>query len=212
MRALGAALVFLCAALPVAAQAHDHAAPAGGGKLPAGWQGRTDRADQKLDGVMFMPMGNGFHVKSGPAAILWNPAHAASGEFTAGATFTAKGQPATEAYGIVVAGKNLEKEDVDYGYFIIRGDGSYMIRHRAGSEVHTMTPWTKHEAVRTPDASGTATNTLSFESAGAKVRFLVNGTEVASFDSPPANPNGIVGLRVNHNLELMVTDLKVTKK
>lgn len=214
MRHLYLAAALLAAAAPASAQ-HDHPAPAAQGahKLPAGWHGRTDRANQSIGNVMFMAMGNGFHVKTGPASILWNASHQGKGNFTASATFSATKQPATEAYGLVFGGSKLNQDDVDYAYFVVRGDGSYLIRHRAGAELHTITPWTKHAAVRTADANGAVTNRLAVEAGASAIRFLVNGTEVASFKrNEPMRAEGVVGLRVNHNLELMISDFNVTKK
>lgn len=211
MRTLLIAASLLVTALPVAAQGHVHPAPTGGGQLAAGWKGRTDRDTDQLSNVMFMEMGKGFHVKTGPAAILWNPAHQASGKFVVAATFTATGQPPREAYGIVYGGKNLDRPELDYGYFIIRGDGSYMIRHRAGTELHTVKEWTKSAAIKGPDASGKLSNTLAFDAREDGVHFLINGTEVASF-GPEWQAGGLVGLRVNHNLDVQVTDFGITRK
>lgn len=204
------AFSLLCAA-PALAQ-HDHAA-SGGGSLAEGWHAWPDRAAEPVAGVSLMSHGEGLHVKTGPAAIFWHEGSTAAGNFTAEATFTAKQQPPREAYGLVIGGRDLAEEGVDYAYFIIRGDGSFMIRHRAGTEVHTITPWTKHEAVRVPDAEGVVSNTLSIDAGAEQIRFLVNDTEVASFERGGAlGVDGIVGLRVNHNLELQVDGLRVTPK
>jgi len=211
MRTVLIAATFLSLALPVAGQDHAHPAAAGGGQLVPGWQGRTDRATDQLSAVSFRALEKGFHVKTGPATILWNPANRASGQFTAAATFAATGQSPREAYGIVFGGKNLDQADIDYGYFIIRGDGSYMIRHRAGAELHTVKEWTKSDAIRQPEASGAMTNTLAFEAREGGVRFLINGTEVAAF-GPEWQAAGLVGLRVNHNLEVQVTDFGITPR
>jgi hypothetical protein len=206
---IGAAAL-LCAAPALAQHAH---APVAGGPLPAGWHARPDKADAPADQILFMPHGEGFHVKTGPATILWNESAAASGNFTASATFTATAQPPREAYGLVFGGRKLADADVDYGYFIIRGDGSFMIRHRAGTELHTINPWTRHDAVRVAEGTGAVTNTLAIEAGAEQVRFLVNGTEVATYGrNAPMNADGLIGLRVNHNLELQVDALGVTPK
>ena len=68
------ALVALSAA-PLSAQmktgaSHDPDIKAGGGALPSGWSGRTDRADAKLEDAKFVTMGQGFHVTSGPRGDL----------------------------------------------------------------------------------------------------------------------------------------------
>ena len=45
------------------------------------------------------------------------------------------------------------------------------------------------------------------------IRFLVNGTQVAALPvSQLGNGQGIVGLRVNHNLDVHVGDLTIAKK
>ncbi|HSJ64425.1 MAG TPA: hypothetical protein VK922_11085, partial [Gemmatimonadaceae bacterium] len=118
-------------------------------------------------------------------------------------------------YGLFYGGNNLEAEQQDYLYFIVRQDGKFMIRHRAGAEVHTLMPWTESAAVKTPDASGKATNTLTARATTDALTFLVNGTEVHTLPRAAAaakmNIDGIVGLRVNHNLDVHVGKLAVKK-
>ena len=54
------------------------------------------------------------------------------------------------------------------------------------------------------DGAGKATNALTVEVGADKVRFLVNGTEVASQPRSQVDTNGIAGLRINHNLNVQV--------
>ncbi len=207
------------AATPLAAQQPRHDpdhAVAGGGQLPTGWQARLDRPTGKMADVMFMPMGNGYHVKLGPSGIFYKPTDTATGAYTLSASFTQNAAPThPEAYGVIFGGKNLEAANQDYMYFLVRGDGKYMIKHRAGTEVHTLADWTDHAALRKQDASGKATNVLSVDATPTTVRFLVNGQQVASHaraDVPYLNTDGIVGLRVNHNLNVHVDGFTVTRK
>ncbi|HEU0054608.1 MAG TPA: hypothetical protein VFQ39_15580 [Longimicrobium sp.] len=211
MRTLILALGLAVAAAPLAAQAHgdpDHAAH--GGALPAGWHAKLDRANANLSDVSFTNMGDGVHVTSGPAAIYWRPENTfASGDYRVQATFAQTRAPThPEAYGIVIAGKNLDT-DPDYMYFLVRGDGKYMVKHRAaGGEIHTIVDWTDSPAVVKQDAAGKATNTLTAEAGAWGVRFLANGTKVAEFltaNVPYLNTQGIAGLRVNHNLDVHVS-------
>jgi hypothetical protein len=211
MRSLLVGASALLIAAPVLGQ-HAHA-PVAGGPLPAGWHARTDKADAPQDQIMFMAHGKGFHVKTGPAAILWHDSMSATGNFELAATFTAAAQPPREAYGLILAGTNLAADNIEYLYFIIRGDGSFMIRHRAGADVHSIEPWTKHEAVLVAAEGGSVTNTLAVDAGAEQIRFLVNGTQVASYArNNPMRVDGATGLRVNHNLELQVDDFAVTPK
>lgn len=200
---------------PLAAQHDMHMADPDrkvrGGTLPAGWTGRTDRDGARLADARFQTMGTGFHVTSGPAAIYWSEKIHAHGPFTATATFTQMKAPThPEAYGIFFMGKNLTAANQDYGYLLVRGDGKYMVKHRAGKDVHTIVDWTESSAVHKADANGKATNTLRAEGRADGVHLFVNGTEVATMPAAKGDVSGQVGLRVNHNLDVHIADFAVT--
>ena len=176
----------------------------GGGKLPAGWQARLDNA-AKLDGVKFEAAGGGVHVTSGPAGIYYKPDHKATGSYETHATFTQL-EPAAhpEAYGLIIGGNDLQGENQKYTYFLIRQDGKFLIKKRDGASTPNVMSWTENAAIKKADTSGKMTNALSVEVGADKVRFLVNGTEVASQPRSQIDTNGIAGLRVNHNLNVQV--------
>src|SRR5690606_5446236 len=140
--------------------------------------------------------------------IFWHPDNVAEGEFGARATFIQmKPSRHPEAYGIFVGGRDLDGDAQDYFYFLIRQDGKFLVKHRAGAETHTIIDWTAHEAVRPAGDDGRATNTLEMRVRAGDVRFLVNGVEVAKLDRVPyLNTDGIVGLRVNHNLDVRIDE------
>jgi hypothetical protein len=205
-RSLTTLSLLALAAAPLAAQgADDPTKKVAGGELPAGWMGRTDRPTDKLTDAKFVTMGSGYHVTSGPAAIYWNPKTVTSGPFVASTTVTqTKASTHPEAYGIFFMGKDLDTPTQNYAYFQVRQDGKYMVNHRAGSEIHKILPWTDSPAVNklTVDASKPDS-----------VRLLVNDKQVAAL---PMNhlgkTDGLVGLRVNHNLDVHVGGLAVEAK
>lgn len=218
MRILLTAVVMLAAAVPASAQHTGHGAHAAaanhhvGGEFPEGWHGRVDRESQKLTDVQFMSMGESFHIISAAHAILWNPEHTATGQYRASATFRlSKAPERLEGFGLIVGGRDLAEPGQDYLYFLTRHDGSYMIRHRAGTEVHTLADWTQHAAVNRPGAASPASNELAIESRADVVRFLINGQVVQSFDRVPMlNTDGLVGLRVGHHVDVHVQDFAIT--
>lgn len=194
----------------------------GGVKVP-GWTGRLDprpaAAGRKITDTKFIAMGNGIHATAGPAAIYWNPAITARGNYTVQATFSqTKASTHPEAYGVLIAGNNLEATNQSYLYFVIRQDGKFLINHRANdSTVHKIVDWTAHEAVKAIDANGKATNALAVVVGPVNLSFRVNGTEVRSLprsviDSGGLNSGtaGIVGIRVNHNLDVHIDGFAVT--
>jgi len=202
------ALVALGTTLAVAQTATDHdhdKMVQGGGKLPAGWQARLDNAGAKLEGVKFEPAGGGFHVTSGPAGIYYKPDQKATGSYETHATFTQL-EPAAhpEAYGLIVGGADLQGENQKYTYFLIRQDGKFLIKKREGASTPNVMSWTENAAIKKADASGKMTNTLSVDVGADKVRFLINGTEVAAQPRAQIDTNGVAGLRVNHNLNVQV--------
>lgn len=208
-------LLAIAAAPLVAQDANDPTKKVAGGALPAGWMGRTDRPTDKLTDAKFVTMGGGYHVTSGPAAIYWNPKTVTSGRFIASTTMTQTKAPThPEAYGIFFMGKDLDTPTQNYAYFIVRGDGKYMVNHRAGAELHKIIPWTDGASLNKADASGKATNKLTVDASKAdSVRLLVNDKQVAAIAMAHlGNTDGLVGLRVNHNLDVHVGDLTVTKK
>lgn len=188
-------------------------APAAAQGLPDGWQGRTDRPNQALADVRLAPMGDGFHVTTGPAVILYRPTDSATGAYRVEATFSQTQQPEhAEAYGLFAGGSQLDQDGQDYLYFLVRKTGEFLVKHRAGRETHDLFNWTAHEAVNRPDANGRVSNTLAIDAGTDRVRFLVNGVEVAALDRVPMLvTDGIAGLRVNHNLDVHVSGFSITK-
>lgn len=212
-RSYTALSLLVLAAAPLAAQMKDHDPDkkADGGALPAGWMGRTDRDNAKLSDAKFETMGTGFHVTSGPAAIYWRNNNV-TGPYTASATFTQMKAPAhPEAYGMFFIGKDLTGAQQNYAYFLVRGDGKFLVKHRAGKDVHTIMDWTDNAAVNKQDLNGKATNKLTVDASKAdSVRLLVNGKQINAFAKAYlGGSDGAVGLRVNHNLDVHVADFTI---
>ena len=204
----------------LSAQADPDRAVAGGGTIPTGWHVRTELDRQTgqpapLTNVKFGAMGDGFHVTVGPAAVYWRDADTASGNYHVVATITQVKNPAhPEAYGIFIGGRNLADSTQSYTYFIIRAiDGKFMIRRRAGYTARptNVVDWTDHAAVVKADSTGKATNELSILVQGGTVRFMVNGKEVYSGKAADLDTRGVVGFRVNHNLDVHLGPLGIHK-
>jgi hypothetical protein len=196
-------LLLVLAALPASAAAQE--------RLPAGWQMRLDRPNAPADNVLVEREEDGVRVTLGPSGIFYRPADRVRGAHRVRATFELlRAARHPEAYGLFVGGRNLDAAAQDYLYFLIRQDGSFSIRHRGGAEVHTLFGWTESPAVRRQEGSRPVRNTLVVESDAAGVRFRVNGVEVARLPRVSGlNTDGIVGLRVNHNLDLRVSDVEI---
>src|SRR4051812_7650022 len=106
-RALFIAL-FAAATVPMTAQ------------TPAGWKVRLDSAAAPvaLDaaaGLKVAPTEKGFHLTSGPAAILWDPSHTVKPIYRVKATFTQLKKADTNAYyGLFFGGNGLDGASPEY--------------------------------------------------------------------------------------------------
>jgi hypothetical protein len=205
-----AAIVALAATIGGAQRQSDPDKMQAGGTLPAGWSARLDNGSTKPDGVKITPMGGGLHFQSGPAGIYYKPGDRKSGSYTVSATFTQL-EPAAhpEAYGLFIGGSALDGADQRYTYFLVRQDGKFLVKKRTGATSPTVTSWTENPAVKKADASGKMTNVLAVNVDKDKVHFLVNGAEVSALPTSDIDTNGIVGLRVNHNLNVHVDGFSV---
>jgi hypothetical protein len=183
----------------------------GGGRLPSGWVARLDRPNAKIEELKFVATGNGYHVTTGPSTILYSRDARATGEYAISATFTQTKAPMhPEGYGLFIQGSDLEGPGQSYAYFLVRGDGRAIVLHRAGSDVHRIMEWTEHPAVVKADSAGKATNALAIAIGADSVRFSVNGQPFAAISREHfGSADGAYGLRVNHNLDVDVADLKV---
>ncbi len=218
--ALTAALALL--ATPLAAQggADPDRAVAGGGTMPPGWSHRLDSRAASAANLSFAPMGPGLHITTGPSGILWRAADRTEGKFHTEATFTRTKAPAhAEAYGLFVAGRNLDADSQTYLYFLTRGDGKFLVSRANGTVAasgrpavtHVTQGWTDHAAVAKADAAGKATDKLEIATVGTRLRFSVNGQVVHEMDAAGMDLSGIVGLRVNHNLDVHIDGFVVHK-
>jgi hypothetical protein len=101
-------------------------------------------------------------------------------------------------------------------YFTLGGNGTYLIKHRAGdadSDIHTIANWTPSDAISKADASGKSTDKLEVVVGPQKIQYLINGKEVYSMDranSMLSSTDGIAGIRVSHNLDVHIAGFKVT--
>lgn len=186
---------------------------------PKGWKLRVDRSTSASDpdaagNIQFVTSGSGFHATNPQAAVYWNPANTASGNYTLKGTFTLM-KPSGHAnyYGLVFGGSNLEGAEQQYLYFVIAQNGMWLIKSRNGDKTDTIAPKTANDAVKKPGDDGKSTNALEVRVGADKIDYVVNGTVVHSTpkSGPTAKTDGIYGIRVNHQLEVQVDNFGVSK-
>lgn len=202
------ALFTLLAVAPLVAQA------------PKGWKVRPDRSTSALDpdaagAIKFVAMGTGFHAINPQAAVYWNPTNVVTGNYTLKGTFQLmKPSSHTNYYGLLFNGSDLGGPGQTYTYFVIGQDGTWLIKRREGdASVKDVAPKAANAAVKTPDSTGRSTNALEVRVLADKIEYVVNGTVVHTTPKTglTAKTDGIYGIRINHQLEVHVDGLSVSK-
>jgi hypothetical protein len=183
-----------------------------------GWKVRADRSTSASDPdaagqIQFMAMGSGFHAVNPQAAVYWNPANTVKGTYTLRGAFTLnKPSGHTNYYGLVFGGRDLEGPNQNYLYFLVAQDGTFLVKRRVGdAKTEDVVARATNAAVRKPDASGKSTNELEVRVQADKVDYVVNGTVVGSSPKTGLTTDGIWGIRVNHQLDVMIDSIGLAK-
>ena len=189
-------------------------------QAPKGWKLRVDRSMSASDpdaagAIQFVETGSGFHATNPKAAVYWNPANTATGNYTLKGTFKLiKTSGHSEYYGLIFGGSDLEGPAQSYVYFMVESEGTWLIKSRNGnSTAQIASSGSASDAVKKADASGTSTNALEVHVMGDKIEFLVNGKVVNTMpkSAMTAKIDGIYGIRVNHMLEVQVDGFALSK-
>jgi hypothetical protein len=188
-------------------------AVSGGGELPAGWTARPDDKGNPTE-IKFVVMEPGYHLTLGPATILYRKEDRVEGPFHTLATIhQMKRWEHPEGYGLFFGGRDLDGANQSYTYFLVRDDGTFTVKARKGDKVTQVSDgWKPNSAIKKADAKGATSNLLEIDAKSdpRRVSFKVNGKEVYWQPARSAdNLKGIVGLRVNHNLDVHVEGFAV---
>lgn len=173
-------------------------------QLPAGWEMRFDKTNANKNDMKLIKENDFYHFTTGPAAIYYDPKDEESGEFKIESGFIQiKPSKHPEAYGIFLAGSDLQKENQHYLYFLVWQDGKYLIKERSGNGTKEIVKWTADKNVNSQKKNCQTINKLSVTVGKNNIIFSANGKKVKTLDkSNLGNGNGIVGFRNNHNLDV----------
>jgi len=200
MRAILLLAALTVAAVPVTAQNADL-------KRPADWNIRFDKPAPD-SAIYFVDMPPGWHITTGPAAILYNPENSARGTYTLHSEIYLFPGEYREGYGVFFGGQDLAGDGQAYTYFLLRKDGQFLVKQRTGEETATLIPWTANDAI-VPHTGGEdpVKNVIDVKVGPSDVAFVVNGTEVGRLEKAKLPTDGVFGLRINHRLNVHVTTL-----
>jgi hypothetical protein len=235
-----AVAVALAAVVPVArgvAQGMDpdRVVPNGGISVP-GWQGKIDKQSvaqgRTINDSKFAPMGaDGIQMNIGPAAVYWNPANTATGDFTVSAKFVEpkfmSANSHSHPYGIFIGGHQMGTDKMSLIYCTAYGDGRVLVRGFSpdaaganGQVTGVFTPGraAANSAVAKAAADGSVTQNVMWAVKGDTATCSINGTVTATYTKADlVGPgklegfDGVVGIRISHNLDVNVSGFALKK-
>ncbi|MCY4000882.1 MAG: hypothetical protein OXF84_08780 [Bacteroidetes bacterium] len=215
------ALIVMAYPLATIAQVDPSVADGENLMVPESWKVRLDHSSpdavigavpDSVD-IFFVNMTPGWHITTGPAAIFYHPDLMAEGNYVLESILHLFDPGSRrEAFGIFMGGHDLEGDEIMYDYFLLRNSGEFLIKRRTGSETSLIQDWTASDSIVTfgPETESSVKNHLRVDVLSDTVTFSVNGTEVASAPRDQVMTDGVAGLRINHALNVHVSDLKVT--
>ncbi|HEU0299511.1 MAG TPA: hypothetical protein VFR37_08660 [Longimicrobium sp.] len=155
------------------------------------------------DSGVTLSAGEATTITTGPHVVLW-PGGAAelAPPYTVRASLRKTAGRLHEGYGLVFGGTGLEGPEAEqrYSYFLVRGDGSYLIKRRDGAQTPVVRDWTRHPDVAR-DANGAGRpNDLEVRVGADSVTFLVNGGPVTTVAASELAVRGVAGMRIAHDI------------
>ena len=200
--------IVLCVAVVVALATSLNAQHA----APPDWKWALDRSGAPDSTFSFAMMPPGYHVTTGPAATLFNPAHQADGIFTLESEFFLFPSSTDGEYGLFIGGTGLEGDGRAYTAFVARRDGATAVIRRSGSTLTPLVAWARHDSVKTLGPTDAVKNVVRVAVERATVVFTVNGAEVARVPRDSVATDGLFGFRMGQGVNLHVATLDFTRR
>ena len=191
-------------------------------KNPSDWAWRLDAPatlvtslDVPESSWLFVMMPPGWHVTTGPGALLY-PSRFPEviGNFSVETQIFLFPGESLEEYGVYIGGRNIAGQaPADYTAFVLRRDGQAAVLARSGDTPRSLAPWRAHQAV-VAHTGGTepVKNSLRVDVDPVNVTLSVNGAKVLDLPTSGVGTTGSVGFRVGKALNLHITSLDVTQR
>lgn len=176
-----------------------------------GWRKVTDSGT--ADSVLHDRMPPGWHITTGPAAILFDPAHQAKGRFAIEAEIHLFPGQSNEGFGIFLGGSSLDGANASWTAFLIRKDGSASVERRMNGATTLLIPAITSTAVKPhTGGEGTALNQIRVLVQGDSAVFAANGQRMAAISTRELSLDGTFGFRIGKGVNLHITNLDLVTR
>lgn len=159
----------------------------------------------------FVVMRPGWHIFSGPGALLSEPGSFASGNFSVTSKMFLFPTPELGTpYGVFLGGSQFEGDSSTYVSFQIRNDRRFRVARHTGDQVHELVPWTEHaDIVSLEPTGGPVENRIAVDVQDGVLSFFINDAVVAELAGSGLTTDGAIGIAVGGDLSLHVTELRI---
>ena len=189
---------------------------------PSDWKWRQDSpaplsgsARMEPGSWVFVQMPPGWHVTTGPGALLYPAANGdVSGNYSLEVEiFLFPGDSQSE-YGVFLGGREVDgSASPEYAAFVLRRDGHAAVLRRGSGQAGTAADWQRHDAV-VPHKGGddAVKNVIRIDLDPLAATMMVNGAKVLSVPRDGLGTDGRIGLRIGKDMNVHVSSFNVTRK
>lgn len=183
------------------------AAPAQGAlPRPPGWRLLVDGAAR--DTVHYVQMPPGWHITTGPGALLFDPGYQASGRFAVEAEIFLFPGTSESGYGIFVGGSSLDGPGASYLAYVARRDGHVRLERVSGAGRRALVEWTRAESIKPGQGmEEPVRNVLRLSAERDSIVLEANGTRVTAIARADLPVDGVFGFRAGADVNLHASRL-----
>jgi hypothetical protein len=187
-------------------------------QTPSDWRWRTDDPatlvqgqDLPANGWRFVAMPPGWHITTGPGALLYHPDYQGRGNFSVEAEVFLFPGTSQEEYGVFLGGRDLEPTaSPSYIAFVARRDGRAAVIRRGGTS--PIVDWKTNDAVLPHPGADTVKNVFRVDVNPGDVVFSANGKTVITLPRAGLNLDGLFGFRIGAGMNIHASRLDVTHR
>jgi hypothetical protein len=179
---------------------------------PVGWRILLDGGAR--DTVYYVQMPPGWHITTGPGALLFDPAYQASERFAVEAEMFLFPGTSESGYGIFVGGAGLNGPSASYLAYVARRDGHVRLEHVSpGGTPHALVDWMRAESIKPSQGmEDPVRNVLRMSVERDSIVLEANGSRVTAVPRADLSVEGVFGFRVGPDINLHASRLDHTRR
>lgn len=160
----------------------------------------------------FVAMPPGWHMTTGPGALVFDPAVMARGRFSLEAEIFLFPGDSQNEYGIFIGGSGFDQDRPSYSAFVVRRDGSAAVFENKFGKKEFLMQWSRKDGVLAHPGKGTVKNILRVDAELDSIIFSVNNSEVNRMPRESISTSGQFGFRIGGDVNVHASRLDMTRR